>query len=79
MYTHTQFSPGNITHEIVGNENVSVISCREHLISSFVLLDILLLASYLFGIYLFSRGETEYLSNLASKVAHHSMVGSYGG
>lgn len=38
------------------------------MISAFVLTDILLLSSYFFGLYLFSREETEYLSNLASKV-----------
>ena len=45
-----------------------VITCEDHVISAFLLTDILLLASYIFGLYLFSREETEYLSNLASKV-----------
>lgn len=49
-------------------DNKTVISCDVGLISSYILPDVLLLASYLFGLYLFSHGETEYLSNLAAKV-----------
>ena len=45
-----------------------MVNCEHHVISSFILTDFLLLASYLFGLYLFSHGETEYLSNLADKV-----------
>ena len=48
--------------------NKSAITCSMHLISSFILTDLLLLASYLFGLVLFSRDETEYLSNLAERV-----------
>ena len=51
------------------NGEVRAITCEEHVISAFILTDCLLLASYLFGLYLFSREETEYLSNLASKVS----------
>ena len=53
------------------------IMCKDHVISSFVFFDILLLFTYWFGLYLFSRGETEYLSNLAEKVGScdcHVMV-----
>ncbi|CAI8049368.1 hypothetical protein GBAR_LOCUS27194 [Geodia barretti] len=50
------------------NETVREIVCTEHVISSFVFFDLLLLVTYWFGLYLFSRGETEYLSNLAEKV-----------
>ncbi len=50
------------------NVSVQVITCEEHVISAFILTDMLLFASYFFGLYLFSREETEYLSNLASKV-----------
>ncbi len=44
-----------------------VIMCQDHIISSYILPDLLLLASYFFGLYLFSKGETEYLSNLADR------------
>ena len=53
------------------NETVREIVCTEHVISSFVFFDLLLLVTYWFGLYLFSRGETEYLSNLAEKVRGH--------
>lgn len=55
----------------IGGEvkDVRALTCEEHVISAFVLTDFLLIASYLFGLYLFSREETEYLSNLASKVS----------
>lgn len=56
-----------------GVNNTRVIQCEEHVISAFVLTDILLLSSYCFGVYLFSREETEYLSNLASKVREGSV------
>ncbi|KAL5500494.1 hypothetical protein EMCRGX_G012066 [Ephydatia muelleri] len=46
----------------------NLICCKQHIISAFAVPDFLLIASYLFGIYLFSRAETEYLSNLAAKV-----------
>lgn len=43
------------------------ITCQEHLISLHVVRDLLLLASYLFGIYLFTRRESEYLYNLVDR------------
>eukprot|EP00731_Ephydatia_muelleri_P011568 Em0006g462a len=46
----------------------NLICCKQHIVSAFAVPDFLLIASYLFGIYLFSRAETEYLSNLAAKV-----------
>ena len=70
FFPFPQFIPGNISNQsitgVVGNW--SVVNCEHHVISSFILTDFLLLASYLFGLYLFSHGETEYLSNLADKV-----------
>jgi len=45
------------------------IQCENHVISAFILTDILLLCSYFFGIYLFSRDEAEYLSKLADQVS----------
>ena len=59
-----QFTPGVFNNV----SNTSVVMCNRHIISNFVLPDLLLLASYLFGLYLFSKDETEYLSNLAEKV-----------
>ena len=71
-----QFLPGmsKFNTSYAPNESVRLINCERHIISSFILLDILLLASYIFGLYLFSRGETEYLSNLAEKVRGHVCV-----
>ena len=55
-------------------ENVTVddvphigIACQDHIITLHVVTDCLIIGSYLFGIYLFSTRETEYLSNLADK------------
>ena len=45
------------------------IHCEEHVISSFILLDIVVLVTYFYGVYLFARGETEYLFGLASHVS----------
>lgn len=45
-----------------------IITCEEHVISSLILLDFVVLSTYLFGIYLFVRGETDYLFGLASHV-----------
>ena len=75
-----QFLPGNLTNtsSFSPGDNIRVITCDMHIISSFILLDILLLASYFFGLYLFSRGETEYLSNLAEKVRTVGMCGEGG-
>ena len=47
---------------------VREIQCENHVISAFILTDILLLSSYFFGVYLFSRDEAEYLSKLADQV-----------
>ena len=51
----------------VGEDDHRAISCQEHIITLHVVTDLLIIGSYLFGIYLFSRRETEYLSNLADK------------
>ncbi len=48
---------------------VRYITCHEHVISSLILLDFVVIAAYFFGVYLFSRGETEYLFGLASHVS----------
>ena len=50
-----------------GVESRRAIMCQKHVISLHVVTDLLLIFSYLFGIYLFSKKETEYLSNLADK------------
>ncbi|XP_064402067.1 uncharacterized protein LOC135347884 [Halichondria panicea] len=44
------------------------IRCSDNIISALILPDIVLLLAYFFGVYLFSKGETEYLSRLASHV-----------
>ena len=56
----------------------NLICCKKHIISAFAVPDFLLIASYLFGIYLFSRSETEYLSNLAAKVFIKSISANSG-
>lgn len=76
-----QFVPGKVvleTTDIVtysldsaGNSTSSsskVVRCEEHLLSSFILPDILILATYSFGIFVFVRGESDYLFGLASHV-----------
>ncbi len=61
-----QFLPGVMNK--TDNSSQRTIQCEEHVISAFILTDILLIASYFFGIYLFSREEAEYLSKLADQV-----------
>ena len=48
---------------------VRAIMCHEHIVSSLLLHDLVVIAAYFFGVYLFSRGETEYLFGLASHVS----------
>lgn len=48
--------------------SIRIITCEEHIISSLLLLDIVVVATYFFGVYLFVRGESEYLFGLASHV-----------
>ena len=45
-------------------------TCEENLISTLILTDMVLLANYFFGIFLFSKGETEYLFRLACHVSN---------
>eukprot|EP00731_Ephydatia_muelleri_P011633 Em0006g527a len=54
----------------VDNETVDVdrVCCNRHIGTAFVVPDILILTSYLFGVYLFSSAETEHLSKLAEEV-----------
>ncbi|KAL5500390.1 hypothetical protein EMCRGX_G011943 [Ephydatia muelleri] len=59
----------------VSNESIDVdrVCCHNHIVTAFIVPDFLILTSYLFGIYLFSHAETEYLSKLAevfTKTAH---------
>ena len=66
-----QLNPGRQENITVNGSVVDfqrVVECKEHAISSFLPGDLLLIFTYWFGLYLFSRGETEYLSNLADKV-----------
>ena len=44
------------------------ISCHAHLLSKFILDDVLIIIVYLYGIYLFSFGETEYMYKITAKV-----------
>jgi len=50
------------------------ITCHKHVVSSLVLLDLVVIAAYFFGVYLFTRGETEYLFGLASHVSGGCIV-----
>lgn len=45
-----------------------IIRCEEHIISRLILTNILILATYFYGIYLFVKGETDYLFGLADHV-----------
>ena len=48
-----------------------VVECNENISSKFILRDLLLLASYLFGIYFFFKDEhEEYLPQLTEKVSY---------
>lgn len=49
------------------NETNNVIRCNVSIVSIFVIPDLLLLATYFYGIYLFWSGH-EYLQNLAGQV-----------
>ena len=49
--------------------STKAISCEQHVISSLLLLNIVVLATYFYGVYLFVRGESEYLFVLASHVS----------
>lgn len=55
---------------IVHDRNASVMSikCRGHITSSFVLLDLLLLLTYLYGMFIFRFQQPEDLSGLTQKV-----------
>ena len=51
-----------------GNNTYRKISCHSHLFSKFILDDVLIVIAYLYGIYLFSFGETEYMYQISQKV-----------
>ncbi len=76
-HTHTQFVPEvnlgpastiNTTVEPTPTKHPPI-RCSDNIISALILPDIVLLLAYFFGVYLFSKGETEYLSRLASHVS----------
>ena len=48
---------------------MNTISCEQHAISSLVLPDLVVLATYLYGVYLFVQGGSDYLFSLASHVS----------
>jgi len=50
-----------------GNQTIEVIRCNVSIVSIFVIPDLLLMATYFYGIYLFWSGQ-EYLQNLAGQV-----------
>ena len=62
-----QFNLGVFVNITNGTERE--VKCTDHLISTFVLLELLVWVTYWFGVFLFSRQETEYLITLAEKVA----------
>ena len=75
IHIHTlQFIPGETEVQTIQEQNKTVtvskhlIKCENRFIATFILLDILTITSYTFGIYLFSKGEKEYLFTLAGKV-----------
>ena len=48
--------------------DVDRVCCQRHIFTAFIVPDILILMSYIFGVYLFSTAETEYISKLAEEV-----------
>ena len=48
---------------------VLVVGCSEHVVTALVIPDLLLLAAYLFGVYLFRYGEPEHLQTLMETVS----------
>ena len=44
------------------------IECHEHIASSYIILDILLIFAYLYGVYIFRIKEPEHLSTFAETV-----------
>ena len=55
-------------HNHKTNGSFYFIECRDHLITSYILPDILILSSYVFGLYTFRVTYPEYLVTLIEKV-----------
>ena len=63
---YMQDAPDDVTY--IRNDSRLIISCQKHIITRYIVNDILIIMAYLFGVFcLFSNNETEYLSNLADK------------
>ena len=65
----------------VDNASTVKILCNNNIVSSYIVLDILIVASYFYCLYLFSKSETEYLlrlaenvSNIYFQVMHHIVI-----
>ena len=67
MVCHTMSLQFDLINVRDHNETTSVIECQTSVVSIFVIPDLLLLATYFYGIYLFWSGH-EYLLNLAGQV-----------
>lgn len=67
MICHAMSLQFNLTTVQDHNETSNVIQCNVSVVSIFVIPDLLLLATYFYGIYLFWSGH-EYLLNLAGQV-----------
>ncbi len=49
--------------------NTINIQCHKHIASSYIILDFLLIAAYLYGVYIFRIKEPEHLSTFAETVS----------
>ena len=61
----TSNSP-KVTHQ---NDSVIEIKCSDHIVSALVILDVLLVATYVYGLYIFRSKLREYLSTFIETVS----------
>ena len=58
------------------NSSTTMIMCSNNVVSSYIILDVLIVVSYFYCLYLFSKSETEYLLRLAENVSMSSVCNS---
>ena len=62
-------SPIKPQHNSTSNESYYDITCSKHMITSFIIPQILLLCAFVYGLYIFRRAQTEHLSTLTEAVS----------
>ena len=67
LVTHSLPQPANYKTDPDRSLNL-LISCTEHIVTSDVIPNILILTAYLYGIYIFCYGEPEHLASLIETV-----------